>query len=651
MEKLTGFGQPNQEAIENREQRAEVLLRFLNTAKNIKPFNDKKFEEIFSDEKHKRDFIKNLSTEEFLELLNGINGILREKNKEDWDFDGQHETAGGIPGFPDYITVALEDKPELLREVLESAKFMNSNNRTMKDISLLIAASINVIHPFKDGNGRTSRFLYQIFSEDYSTELRDELKKNLSGSSSHLENNTSHNINPSYIMDYVNDLVNQKIGIENNGVEQDRIGWNADLDMVSRKKITEACKTSIEMELFSQAFKEKSGVTPLTSAVIKFLSNNPNIDREKIIKKFPRFTRVEMDLLVDELSSDQIRELLQIYRSIKIEYVELFIDCLVNPDKAEYEIDVDGQKIQIKDYFENRIRDENEKAVEKGRLKKEETVAEQQKKEQKENTIKSRFDNGEGDYKFFEPSEIKSIQEMERELAGMAQIEQQEISEEQKIDTLKKSLFALAGKINSNVSISQEQINSYVENKKIELVKFFAQFQKISEIMNFIENSGNFEYKINTSSNNEIPYFEQEYLDQQEENIALFLDELFSQSIYYVSPSGSALRLKLFEIKSKELSGVIQPTTEQIFYNDKMVDYTDKKVIQVSDVVPEQGKFVFEITTPEFRQKVLMEGNLEQSTKSGVGTISDEKGIYVNILEGVTLHSGWSVVGVKKLKE
>ncbi len=168
--------------------------------------------------------------------------------------------------------------------------------------------------------------------------------------------------------------------------------------------------------------------------------------------------------------------------------------------------------------------------------------------------------------------------------------------------------------------------------------------------MNFVENSGIFEYKIHTSSDYEISYAEQEYLDRQED-ITLFLDELFSQSVYYVSLSGSALRLKLFEIKSKELAGVIQPTTEQIFYNDKMVDYTDKKVIQVFDAAPKQGKFVFEITTPEFRQKVLAQENLEQSTKSGVGTISDEEGIYVNIPEGVTLHSGWRIVGIKKLKE
>jgi len=233
----------------------------------------------------------------------------------------------------------------------------------------------------------------------------------------------------------------------------------------------------------------------------------------------------------------------------------------------------------------------------------------------------------------------------------MMKSKKQEYSEEQKIVILKKSLFALAGKITGKVSISQEQINAYIENKKPELLEFFAQFQTISEVMDFLEKSGHYSYKIHTSSGYEIPYSDQEYLEKQE-GISRFLDDLFSQSVYYVNPSGSSLRLKLFEIKSKKLIEVIQLTAEQIFYNDKMVDYTGKKVIEISDLLPEQGKFVFEITTPEFRQKVLTQEAAEQVlVKSGIGTISDEEGIYINISEGATLHSGWRIVGVKKLKE
>jgi len=455
------------------------------------------------------------------------------------------------------------------------------------------------------------------------------------------------NIDPGLIQGEITDLIKKELGLNSKEILSETVVglWREKQgeDLEFGSDVGENQKN-----LFSELLKKDDEY--FFFAVKQYLGNSPE---NKYIRKFPRFSRILIENLVKDLDSEGVNEILINYRNLKKEYVEKLIGCIADPDNEEYQIENEGQKIPLKTYFENRIKNEQEKRAEEERSEKEKAEAERQEQErieQKEKTIKNRFDNGEGDYKFFEPSEMKSIQEVERELTGMTQIEQQEISEKQKIDILKKSLLALAGQINSNVFISQEQINSYVENKKTELAEFFAQFQRISDIVNLIENSGTFEYKIHTSSDYEIPYTVQEYLDRQDD-LMRFLDELFSQSVYYVSQHGSALRLKLFEIKSRDLARVIQPTTEQIFYNDKMVDYTDKKVIRVSDTAPEQGKFVFEITTPEFRQKVLAQENLEQSIKSGVSTISDEEGLYVNISEGATLHSGWRVVGVKKLNK
>jgi hypothetical protein len=642
MEKFRGFETQNQEATENREQRAEVLLRFLNTAKNIEPFHGEKFEAIFSDEEHKRDFIENLSVEEFSQLLNGLNGVLRDKKKENWIMDGETVALESMFMGTGYVPPRQEDKPDLLAGVLETAKTMSQEGKNMEDIAMLVSSSLNAIHPYLDANGRTSRMIYLLLTKNLDDEGKKELRAVLS------ENGRDKvNIDPGLIQGEITDLIKKELGLNSKeilpetvvGLWREKTGedleFRGDVDESQKKLFSELLKKDDEYFFF---------------AVKQYLDNSPE---NKYIRKFPRFSRILIENLVKDLDSEGVNEILVNYRNFKKEYVEKLIGCIADPNNEEYQIEIEGQKIPLKTYFENRIKNEQEKRAEEERSEKEKAGAERQEQErieQKEEAIKIRFAYGEGDYKFFEPSEIKSIQDIERGLAEMTQIEQQEVPEEQKTDILKKALFMLAGKINSNVSISQEQIDSYVENKKTELADFFAQFQKISDIVNFIENSGTFEYKIHTSSDYEIPYAEQEYLDRQED-ITRFLDELFSQSVYYVSPSGSALRLKLFEIKSKELAGVIQPTTEQIFYNDKMVDYTDKKIIQVSDVVPEQGKFVFEITTPGFRQKVLAQENLEQSAKSGVGTISDEEGIYVNIPEGATLHSGWGIVGLKKLKE
>jgi len=642
MEKFRGFETQNQEATENREQRAEVLLRFLNTAKNIEPFHGEKFEAIFSNEEHKRDFIENLSAEEFSQLLNGLNGVLRDKKKENWKMDGETVALESMFMGTGYVPPRQEDKPDLLAEVLETAKTMSQEGKNMEDIAMLVSSSLNAIHPYLDANGRTSRMIYLLLTKNLDDEGKKELWAVLS------ENGRDKvNIDPGLIQGEITDLIKKELGLNSKEILPETVVglWREKTgeDLEFRGDVEESQK-----KLFSELLKKDDEY--FFFAVKQYLDNSPE---NKYIRKFPRFSRILIENLVKDLDSEGVNEILVNYRNLKKEYVEKLIGCIADPNNEEYQIEIEGQKIPLKTYFENRIKNEQEKRAEEERSEKEKAEAERQEQErveQKEKIVKSRFDNGEGDYKFFEPSEIKSIQDMERGLAEMTQIEQQEVPEEKKIDILKKALFALAGKINSSVSISQEQINSYVESKKTELAEFFAQFQKISDIVCVIENSGSFEYKIHTSSDYEIPYAKQEYLDQQED-ITRFLDELFSQSVYYISPSGSALRLKLFEIKSKKLSGVIQPTTEQIFYNDKMVDYTDKAVIQVSDLVPEQGKFVFEITTPEFRQKVLMQENLEQSTKSGVGTISDEEGIYVNIPEGATLHSGWRVVGMKKLKE
>jgi len=642
MQSLRGFENPNQNT-ENREQRADILLRFLNVSKNIEPLHGQKFETVFSDEEHKREFLENLSAEEFSQLLNGLNGILRNKKKEDWEMDGETVALESMFWGTGYVPPRQEDKSALLAEVLSSVKVMSQEGRDLKDVALVVSASLNAIHPYLDANGRTSRMIYLLLTKGFNAETKKEFQAVLSESG-----RDRVNIDPGLIQGEITDLIKKELGINSKEILPETVGglW--------REKRGEDLEFGSDVEenqkkLFSELLRKDDEY--FFFAVKQYVDNNSL--ESKYIRNFPRFSRVLVEDLVKDLDSEGVNQILANYRNFKKEYVEKLIGCIADPNNEEYQVEIEGQKIPLKTYFENRIKDEQDKRAEEERLEKEKIEAEQREKErveQKEETIKIRFAYGEGDYKFFESSEIKSIQEVERELAGMTQIEQQEVSEEQKIDILKKSLFALARKINSNVSISQEQIDSYVENKKTELAEFFAQFQKISDIVNFIENSGAFEYKIHTSSDYEIPYTEQEYLNQQED-ITRFLDELFSQSIYYVSPSGSALRLKLFEIKSKELAGVIQPTTEQIFYNDKMVDYTDKKVIQISDIVPEQGKFVFEITTPGFRQKVLTQENLEQTTKSGVGTISDEEGIYVNIPEGATLHSGWRVVGVKKINE
>jgi hypothetical protein len=643
MENLRRFENSNKDAEENREQRANILLRFLSIAKNIESFGDQSFETIFSDEEHKREFIENLSIEGFLQLLNGLNGILRNKKKEDWVMDGETVVLSGEFSGEAYIPPRQEDKIDLLEEVLLSAKTMSQEGMDLKDIALLVSSSVNAIHSYLDANGRTSRMIYLLLTKEFNAGTKEELKIVLSK-----EGSDKIDINPGLIQIEINELIKNDVGIDNLEINPKRIKNLFNLSLIKEIEFNNEISEQ-DKKLFLEIYKTDGRY--LFWSVFEFFQNNSGLKINDFIQKFSNRSVILVDELVKNLNQEQFSQILQNYRNLKKKYVEKLIDSIANPDVEEYQIDEYGQKISLKNYFENRINEEQEEKIEKEREQKE---AEQQGKKriEEENALKTRFENGEGDYKFFESSEIESIQELEHSISEMIEIKKQEYSEEQKIDILKKALFDLAGKITNKVSISQEQINVYIENKKVEIIDFFSQFQTILEIVNFIEKSGDFAYKIHTSSDYEIPFAGQDYLNRPE-NVSRFLDDLFSQSIYYISPNGLTLRLKLFEIKSETVANVIQPIMEQIFFSNKMVDYTNKKVVEIANLSPKQDQFVFEISSPEFIQKLPKQENADQLVKSGIGTISDKNKevIYVNKPKGSTVHSGWQIVGIKNLKE
>ena len=88
---------------------------------------------------------------------------------------------------------------------------------------------------------------------------------------------------------------------------------------------------------------------------------------------------------------------------------------------------------------------------------------------------------------------------------------------------------------------------------------------------------------------------------------------------------------------------------EQIFYSDKMVDYSERKVIRVDSEQPAPHKYIVEIVSSDFLATIQKES--EQTVRAGVGVVRDEEGIYVNIPEGSILHSGWHIVSIKNLRE
>jgi hypothetical protein len=267
-------------------------------------------------------------------------------------------------------------------------------------------------------------------------------------------------------------------------------------------------------------------------SVFLFFQNNPGLNRADFIKDFPGRSVILIEKLAENLNQEQISQILQNYRNLKKRYVEILIEALAEPENEKYQIEIGEQKVSLKTLFENRMKEEQAETAQKERERKETEevkVREEAAIKEREDLIKIRFERGEGSYKTFEASEINSVREIERAVAKISEIDSVENSDEEKVNILKETLFSLVRKINPKVSVSQKKIDSFVEERKDKLLEVYAHFQKVLEIMNYLEGFGFFILKVNTSTNNEEVFFDQAELDNRED-LTCFFDDLFSQS-------------------------------------------------------------------------------------------------------------------------
>lgn len=132
----------------------------------IKPSsqNNQESFDLYGDQEARLGKFRELSFTDFKKEIIKLNAQLRGLNTSLHDFDGQGVFVGGgeiISG--DEGDVAIEhmppdqkDKDDLIQYTLQTAQSLDN----VQDAALLMAAGINQIHPFADGNGRVSRVLY-----------------------------------------------------------------------------------------------------------------------------------------------------------------------------------------------------------------------------------------------------------------------------------------------------------------------------------------------------------------------------------------------------------------------------------------------------------------------------------------------------------
>ena len=652
--------QPESHAGEvNREKRADATWRFLSLVRNIEAFHGRRFEEIFSNEENKREFIENLKPEEFMELLNGINGILRHKERQDWAMDG-HSVELRASMLPEgYTPPRQEDKPELLRQTLSAAQEMDRNNDSLEDIGLMAAVALNAIHPYLDGNGRTGRMMHLLLSSNLSGETRQQLKEVLSETG-----REKININPGWLKNDLDNLIADDLGIHDSAKNKDNVVGLSEYVMSGEQAVVISGKDRLDN--FKNEVKKKTEKRFLELldrdeeyffyAVYKFISSRP--EKDKHIMKFTGRSRIMIYELIKDLGQDDLDQIINGYYDIKKQYVEKMIDCLAHPDKAEYQKKDKGKVVSLKEILKGNIREQSEKNAEKERLKqeaREEKIREQLERERREQEIKSRFEAGEGEYETFPPTEINRLRQIEADLkeimsAGQkAEAATPDLPLIEKVKLLKQVLLRLARRLNSQVKVTPRRIEKYLQRNQEELLASLPGYQDALKLLEYLDSQDIFSGKFRTSKDNEITFCgEKEFAGLTEKWQDFYFQDLFSQSVYYATDRGSTLRVIMYFAKDKDRRQMPQPVMERSFFADQPVDYTRRKAVKVDGTSPVVQKNIFEISSLNFRRAIISPDDAAKELKSGVGTLPAEGGTYVDIPPRALLHTGYQVVNIEK---
>jgi len=302
--------------IENRDKQGEKIADFL---RRIKAFD------FFKKLKEDHQLSEGVTFEEFRDFLIRINGIARNIPISDRGFDGD---SVALDGFIDEATVPKqEDKESLLKEAFVARVHL----KQPEDDAYMLPAVLTAVHPFADGNGRTSRVLNLLLTahptpEEFYTSLQKAL-----GEDGRFD---SLDINPSYINLEIEKTILERYGFTENHLP----------DGLTRPRTNENV-TSQDAKNFFKKFSADGRYCFI--AMYKYLSSKGAL--EAVVKTksdFPDFNLEDDYKAISPSKMDEVftqedwNNLLNEYYKIKKESVEILIDVFVNPDN--YKSDESG---------------------------------------------------------------------------------------------------------------------------------------------------------------------------------------------------------------------------------------------------------------------------------------------------------------------
>jgi hypothetical protein len=334
----TGLKNVNEEfeTEEFRMQQAKKLTRFLSSAEHISALKGKKVEEVFSTEKKIREFLLELSSEEYVQLLEGINGIFRNKDSDNWIADGQKVEIGSWT-FP-----KQEDKVDLLARSLAAAKTMANDGRNITEIAFLLSTVITGVHLFENGNGRTSRAVFFLTNKGFTVDNKDDFEKLMAS------DGISGLSNPKKFYGLIKSKMCKEVGVNWQDLHFD----NRALDLMKAKNLEPLLhQLSPEYKSHFLAYFEDKHPLYVTLALVLLKK-----EQMELLKSADG--SINMASLFGFIEEKDVKIFSGLLDEIKKKYVSSIIDCFLFPDKEENRVslrDIHGseQSYSIVDICKN----------------------------------------------------------------------------------------------------------------------------------------------------------------------------------------------------------------------------------------------------------------------------------------------------------